>query len=248
MIAYSYIELSKKDYNKFIYRIISIERFYEILKKKQFPLINPLLWDDPYECLLYKRPHILEDGTTRTLESVIKNMFGSCWTLNYNTDFGWKVYAPEKNGIQIKVKISELYDHFQFFKDDENVISFQIGKVVYLRSKELRQRISQTQKISLFGMMMNLSMFYKRYNFRHEREVRILIRLKGEINSSVEFVKFDPNKLTHSAMLDPRMGQKEITEIKTKIKSLGYQKRIFQSRLYTPPKLENIVYNSINGL
>ena len=220
----------------------------EILNNSQIALVNPLLWEDPYECLLYKRPHVLEDGSTRTLEPIIKNMFGSCWTLNYNTDFSWKVYAPGKNGIQLKVKISDLYHHFQFLNNDPNTISFQIGKVVYLKQKALRDKISHKQKLNTFEMIMNTSLFYKRFNFRHEREIRILIRLADGMNQNLKFVDFDSNKLIYSVLLDPRIESEKILSIKEKIKNSGYKKRIYRSRLYTPPKLESIVYIKIRNI
>lgn len=210
MIAYSYNGLKENEHQKFIYRIIPKERFFELIEKKEIAFINPLRWDDPYETILYKRPHQLEDGSTRTFEPILNNIFGSCWTLNYNTDFGWKVYSPNKDGIQIKCKISEIYDYFQYLKEDKELVSFQIGKIIYLKSKALRNKINSTHKVKIFEYLMNLSLFYKRYNFRHEREVRILLRFSNSSKSELMKLRFEPNKLIHSIMLDPRMDDDEV--------------------------------------
>jgi hypothetical protein len=244
MIAYAYINLKKTDYDKFVYKIIPLRRFQNILLSKTIGFVNPSLWDDPYENFLLNQTFKIEDGEEKSFKDLTNSLYGSCWTFNHNTDYGWKVYLKDEIGVQIKTKVSRLYSHFSYLKKDTNVATFQIGKVSYMKWKALKDTYEKSQ-FNAFMFLMNQSSFIKRYEYVHEKEVRILLRYDNHPNNILT-LDFDVNEISKTIMLDPRLSYSDYELERQKLLTLGYKGRIYRSTLYTPPKL-NLDYKNIKG-
>jgi len=245
MIAYAYGNIKEKEKEKFIYRIIPYNGFIQILKTNRFAFLNPNKWDDPYEAILLRQKFKTNDDKMVSFEKIISHIYGSCWTFNYNTDFSWRVYAPKKDGVQIKIKIAKLYENYDYLKQNRDLVSFQIGKVKYLKFRKLREHYSGERKLNLLNFYTSGDLFVKRYNYRHEKEVRLLLNTKSISKTGVYSLPFDFNKLIESIMLDPRLNSWEIKNMKREIHERGFNKRIYRSSLYTPPKFD-LKFTNIN--
>lgn len=68
-----------------IYRVISVERFFEMIEEKFLVLVKPWKWDDPFEDLLSKTTVINKNGESIGF-SVTNDYFGQCWTLKEESD------------------------------------------------------------------------------------------------------------------------------------------------------------------
>ena len=244
MIAYAYINLKKSDYDKYIYKIIPLRRFQNILLSRKIGLVNPSLWDDPYENFLLNQTFKIESGEEKSFKVLTSSLYGSCWTFNHNTDYGWKVYLKDEIGVQIKTKVSRLYDHFNYLKTDPNLATFQIGKVSYMKWKALKDTYEKSQ-FNAFLFLMNQSSFIKRYEYVHEKEIRLLLRYNNHA-SNVLTLDFDINEISKTIMLDPRLSYSDYELERQKLLTLGYKGKIYRSTLYTPPKL-NLDYKNIKG-
>lgn len=243
MIAYSYFNIKDIERERWVYRIIPIRLFQNILITKQFGFVNPAKWGDPYENFLLNQTFKTKNGYERSFKELTKSLYGSCWTFNSNTDYGWKVYLKDEMGVQIKTKFSHIYKHFEYLKNDQNVQTFQIGKVRYSRWKKLKELYESQKKINILTFLMDTSSFEKRYEYKHEKEVRILLRYLNHTQNLL-LLDFDINELSKSIMLDPRLSYKDFLLEKEKIKRLGFKGRIYRSLLYTAPKLD-IKYENI---
>lgn len=65
---------------RFIYRIISIERLIETFASRNNTLVKPRLWDDPFENFILRCRIRLPDGAFATF-GFQDQFFGQCWTL-----------------------------------------------------------------------------------------------------------------------------------------------------------------------
>ncbi|MCL3566114.1 hypothetical protein [Klebsiella pneumoniae] len=52
-----------------VYRIFSYERFIELITTNQLVLVQPSMWDDPYENFFLKTEVVSDDGEFGSLES-----------------------------------------------------------------------------------------------------------------------------------------------------------------------------------
>jgi hypothetical protein len=240
---HGYFNLTESQREKFIYRIIPIGRFNQILKSKTFPFVNLDLWDDPYENFLLNQKFRTASGTYKSFKEITRIFYGSCWTFNNNSDYSWRVYAPKKDGIQVKARISKIKEHFLYLTNDKHCGSFQIGKVEYTRWKKLKEKYENKKKLGIFEILMNQTAFEKRFEYRHEKEIRLLIRYLDQDSQILE-LKIDPNFLFENVIVDPRISYNRFLKIKTEIKELGYKGRIYRSLLYTAPKI-NLQFDNI---
>jgi hypothetical protein len=213
------------------------------LKSIKFTFVNLDLWDDPYENFLLNQEFKTASGTYKSLKEIARILYGSCWTFNNNSDYSWRVYAPNKDGIQVKAKISKIKEHFSYLIKDKYCGSFQIGKVEYIRWNKLKDKYENKRKLGMFEILMNLSAFEKRFEYRHEKEIRLLIRYLDHDNQILE-LGIDPNILFENVIIDPRIDYYRFQKIKTEIKELGYEGRVYRSLLYTPPKI-NLQFDNI---
>lgn len=73
---------------------------------------------------------------------------------------------------------------------------------------------------------------FKRLEFKHEKEVRILIQIRKPITEEVFLFEFDVNKIIKKIVLDPRLTSSEFDFLKRKIQKLGFEGKIDKSKLY----------------
>jgi len=245
MIAFAYYNLKETDYEKFVYKIIPLRRFQSILMSKKICFVNPALWDDPYENFLLNQSFKTENCEEKSFRELTNILYGSCWTFNHNTDYGWKVYLNNELGVQIKTTIARLYKHFEYLKKDPNLATFQIGKVSYMKWKVLKEKCEK-EPFNTFLLLMNVFSFIKRHEYIHEKEVRIILRYINH-TSSVLSLDFDINDISKTIMLDPRLSKSDYELEKTKLLDLGYKGKIYRSTLYTAPKLNLNNWNIKNS-
>jgi len=244
MTAYAYFNI-KEEKDKYVYRIVSFDIFKSILVNRKFGFVNPTKWDDPYENFLLNQEYETKDGQKLSFKELTKSLYGSCWTFNSNSDYAWRVYSRDKDGVQIKVRISDLYEGFSHLKNDPNLATFHLGKINYVKWRKLKEQYEKNRNLNLFLLSNNYQSFQKRFEYRHEKEVRILLRYH-EHSDDLLFVDIDINKVSNSIMLDPRYNFSDFQKKKQELKSLGFQGRIYRSTLYTPPRL-NLSYENVLG-
>jgi hypothetical protein len=232
-LEHCYVNIPPSRRNWPVYRIISQKRLFEIFSERVNTLVNPVLWDDPFENFIRAIKGRLPSGEIVEF-SQRYDFYGQCWTLLGGTDAMWRIYSSDKQSVRIKVRLKTLVESVAM--NAKGIVL--AGRVRYLDSAGLlkwAKRVlhdSRDPDVRLLGK----TLLVKRAAFAHENEVRILY-LGGNTQGSLFRYRLDPHAFIAEMMVDPRLSEQEaatlIETIKTKT---GFRGPISHSKLYAPPR------------
>ncbi len=195
-------KLDVGDLNTAVYRVMPIERLIEMFEtnKLVIPKINK--WEDPYENFFLKC-EFWNGANQLSTASIRDRIYGQCWSQFKDSDALWRLYSPDKKSVRIKTTIGKLFD--TIYTSDSCSANSYIGAVAYeTKNKITRWVKSQDVSTSSINKMIIESLFMKRNNFSHEREVRIayilpthalnpdLVEFNIDIHDFIENITFDP--------------------------------------------------------
>lgn len=227
------LNIKDEDLDKEIYRIMPIHRLLEVFETRRLTLVKPSMWDDPFENLLLNGTAKTSDGEVGDFSSIRDAVYGQCWTLHRETDAMWRIYSQDKQGAKVKTTIRKLIDALQQQSGQYPQIRCFIGEVEYLAQKKLVDKLKDIDLFNSSGSGVAQSLIYKRVEFKHEREVR-LIYTAG--NGPIHQFEIDPLKLFDEIVFDPRINKHLFDAYSNAIKSKGYKNSIRQSVMYQIPK------------
>jgi hypothetical protein len=234
----NYLNLKDSQLDKYIYRIISIDRLVELFENSQNVLVHPSLWDDPYENFILKSK--VQESSGELVEyNFHKDFYGQCWTLHKASDAMWRIYSPNEKGVRIRTTIRDLLTSLYAYQTDLVAASSYIGRVKYLSKTQLTEFANN---IFDDGSVANDNLFnsllVKRLAFKHENEVRLLyLDIKESENGKIYSYSVNPHQLISQFMLDPRLTKDEAKELKAKLReATNFKGEIKRSLLYAPPK------------
>jgi len=259
--------LSKAKHNLFyienveseIFRVMEVDKFFDLLETGNLSLTAPKLWDDPYENFLKYSYGISARKNVRTsYEYYSQLIFGQCWTLNQETDQIWRVYSPNRDRVKIRTTIKKLHNSVKNIQD-ELFISY-LGGVKYLSESEVKKRIVETIKKSeiLYDLafypdkLIREHYLIKRDTFQYENEIRLMVKLPTPPENYRNAIYQDPSNLDicnltlndpidliDEVVFDPRMSE-SIVEAYTFFlrNSLGFLKPVYKSNLYRKPEIK----------
>lgn len=219
-----------------IYRIMPIHRFLQLLEEKTVTLVRPIKWDDPFENALLNCVVETSDGESGYI-SAKDSVYGQCWTFHSETDAMWRIYSHNKDGVRVSTtprkllsalaEIEPLYHSFRCF----------IGKVAYLKEDELKQKLMSIDLFNTDGSGIAESLLYKRLEFEHENEIRLIYSGDDNaVSSDIFQFKVDPAELLDVVLFDPRMEKNLMQAYTLAIKDKGCEAEIKVSTLYDAPK------------
>ena len=233
-----------------VYRVFSLEKFVTSLNENNIFLVKTRKWEDPFEAFLLKQLVWKIDGSENYpfAESLVENFFGQCWTFLKESNFLWKIYAPNNDGIIVRTTLRKLYD--LFVDEPSDYGTFFLGKVDYWEEKKIKEYF-ETEKnveelLSDKGAELFLkSLFIKRKEFEEEKEVRLIYYSESAYGEGISITKngFVPgrmhlfNELADELILDPRIDPVRVDSITQLIKKLGYNGSIKRSTLFDIPIL-----------
>lgn len=238
--------LNIPDTNKFIYRIIPMVRLEQMLRTKQNTLVKIKLWEDPYENFFFKENFInRENHEPIGTDYVSSKIYGQCWSLFKDSDALWRIYSPDKQCVRIRTTIAKLYN--SVYIDDNCMATTYIGSVDYKNKKDLISWIKGNEPISMSNIndVSVNSLFLKRNNFSHEKEVRVIYLCPGNVSDNNEQIKqynIDPLDFIEEISFDPRCNESYYAAYKSYLsKKYSYPlAKINKSHLYrfTPIAIE----------
>jgi len=159
-----------------IYRVVNVDRFFELIEERKLILVKPHKWDDPFENLLSKTIAINSKGE-RIGFSITNDFFGQCWTLRKECDGIWRNYASLNNGVRLETTVRKLLSVlFNYESKWANIACF-IGKVIYKTESEIKDNLADIITQCLFdtsGKNTAKTLLIKRKEFEYEKEVRLL--------------------------------------------------------------------------
>ncbi len=227
-------DLSKQ----YLYKTMKFEYVNHMLTHKQLRLENTSSWDDPYENYFLKERFHEKNVGFVDARSHIKQTFGQSWTDIEESDALWRIYSPDCNSVRIKVNARKLVE--SVLLDESSLPVTFIGKVQYRSETAInsivREKVERAGFQDVWNMVMPQMFFYKRNEFHHEHEFRIIRMIDSEEYSrySPSYVVFDidPNDLIEEICFDPRLCRCAYMVRKKNLLTLGYRGKICQSQLY----------------
>jgi hypothetical protein len=247
--AYYYNSFSsrivEKNYDVPIYRFIPLDRLFQILDNKQLTISQTKLWEDTYENFLTKARFKIGNVFTSLID-FLPAFYGQCWTLQKETDALWRIYSSDKKGIRIRTKIDKLLNS-SLNEIDSTPFSTRIraiGQVTYMSKYQINNWIKIENKKFINAETLLKSLFIKRKEFSHEKEVRLIIHkninredeLKG-IEHSYIALNIEPNDFIEEITFDPRIDDEIFQTYKNVILKMGYKNPINKSKLYEYKRL-----------
>lgn len=249
-----YVNFDESELDIPLYRIITIERFVELLVNKKNTFVSPSLWEDPFEAFTSKTKIKIGGKIIRTNDRA----WGQCWTTRINeTDAMWRIYTPSKNGVKIRTtprklinsflnsaefaslkKEADDYNHF-LDEDYEVEISADLycGRLKYLSVKKI---INPIFLKTIFKDNSENFLFIKRLEFKHESEFRIVFEYFDhrlmDLYEPIFVYSFNFNEIIEEIVFDPRMDKNLYSAYKNYVMSNGFKGKVKQSRLYSLPK------------
>ncbi|MDF1617322.1 DUF2971 domain-containing protein [Petrocella sp. FN5] len=233
--------IESKDIDKKIYRIFDIERFEQMLLDNANIFVAPRLWDDPYEDILYS---IFKDNDEIFFDYKVNRhaLFGQCWTTNEDSDAMWRIYSQRNRGVKVEVKLRDYHDYLEVNSNGSGSRVL-VSKVEYLSSRKIEENLldAKVDADFLYGLkggwddfpnIRMKSLSYKRTEFEHEKEIRVLLYTSNAQKNQILKIEMDINKIFKAITLDPRLKKDEFEYLKKRLQTLGYKGKIKQSELY----------------
>jgi hypothetical protein len=232
-----------------LYRILRYEHLVRLFEDRQYTLLSPFAWEDPFEKLWTRL--VFKDETAHS--DIESRVFGSCLTFQARSDAMWSIYSRNWLGIRITVDLQELKRQAEAAPELANGRMW-IGEVNYLRDAELEKRaLTLMRLVNEFDadQMEAIAMAWlnKRIAFKHEDEIRVLLVLPGRPSSNgpANVFKFtvDPHALIKSIHIDPRAPTEISQMLQRDIKAnLGFEGSVQQSSLLRlPARLQALLSN-----
>jgi hypothetical protein len=232
--------ISDTDFERYIYRITSFDRFIVGLKNHEIVLVSIDKWDDPFENFLFGREHTLKNGEIFSFDSIRGHIFAQCWTFNEESDFSWKVYSSNSSGIKLKARLSDFYNKVRSTLSNSNKL--RVGKVKYLKLTEIKKKYEKDfskHEFDIMELLSTQSLLIKRKIYSHENEVRFFYVTESDAEQNEYFkIKIDYNDIIESVSFDPRISLSEFEKKSKIIKDFGFKGDIFKSDIYDIPDLK----------
>lgn len=233
-----YLNFTEEEYDKPIYRIISLKRLIELFQSSTNALVHPSLWEDPYENFILKSKVKLVSGEIAEY-TYHENFYGQCWTLHQSSDAMWRIYSPDNHGIRIKTTVRKLLSSLYHGGAHKPDMSCVVGKVQYLSQTKLNHFANNIYSNgSLKKEYLFKSLLVKRKAFSHEKEVRVLYYdMKRNEDGQVFNYSLNTHDFIEQLMVDPRLSVTDANEFKATIKKrTSYNGKIKRSLLYAAPE------------
>jgi len=233
--------MTQTDLNKKIYQIIPIKYLFEIIENEQIYLKKVIEWDDPYENFFLRSKFTL-NGKEVSNKNVSEHIYGQCWSLFKDSDAMWRIYSRDEKSVRITTTIRKLYD-VVYNNSDMAYLSY-IGNIKYKQKKQLFEWIKKMPQIDMGNIQQYAvdSLFYKRNNFSHEKEFRVIFINDSEC-ADLKFVNYKINALDFidAVAFDPRAKEEYVDEQRERLKAKGFSLgKVSKSSLYKfkPLKVE----------
>jgi hypothetical protein len=233
----NYLNMEPAEPDKPVYRIMPVHRLLECFQKKKLVLVKPKKWDDPFENMLLNAKVVLPSGESGDMRPIRDNVYGQCWTLHRETDAMWRIYSAAKDGAKVRSTPRRLLEALKASDSRFAVLHCFIGRVEYKNQAELVATLEGLNPLTGDGSGIAQSLLYKRREFSHEREVRLIYTKQS---AEVHAFAVDPNFLFDEVVFDPRMDSELYEAYKAAVRSKGFSNRVDQSVLYRPPQTLSI--------
>lgn len=238
----TFINLDVSDSDTPIYRVFNTQRLLELFTLGKNTLVKPALWDDPLENYVLQAAMKAFSDHPHSFDFTTKDrMYGQCWSTLEESDAMWRIYSPDKSGVKVRTTIGKLLNSLQAASEVDSNMCY-IGRVNYMSGDTLRDKLQDRFWLGLEAAdwtSQAASLLFKREEFEHENEVR-LIYINPDSNYSDNLFRYsiNPIDLFDEVQFDPRISQELFDVFKFFLEDrLRYLNPISRSQLYQVPQL-----------
>ena len=220
-----------------LYRYIPITELWKIFAKKKITLVNPTLWQDPFESPFFNAK--LVDKNKKEIPSPFKDRyFAMCFTINDTSESMWNAYASNGGKIvRIKTTVGKIKQLVAFNKKLTQK-KFYLGRVVYLNKEDiadlLKNNFLSKKAISnIHNIDQAKTLLIKRYAYSYEKEIRLIFDSINEktMKEKPKAIQLNvPKYFISEVLLDPKMSDHESESYK---ELWGKNARILKCQLYS---------------
>ena len=159
-----------------LYRIMPKKHLEQLLQTNTLYFRKVALWDDTWEVPSKFWKSTGKDVSYSKIELANisqKDLYGTCWTDDIDSDAMWRIYSYYKDGIAIQTTIRKLFQSIDFFAFliAPNFVDGFIGPVRY---ENIDGNVFFDDKSYQYPEYMVPS-YIKRNAFAHEKEIRFLL-------------------------------------------------------------------------
>jgi len=226
-----------------IHRVFDFDRFIDVLRHQQLGLVNPSIWEDPYENPLNNFISEASSRRSLSLPRFEKNLFAQCWSFLLESDALWRIYSPDMRGVLVTACAKKLLElgSPQYKPPMEQVF---LGKVQYHTQSELKAILESTDflrsvfRAPMYSHVSPSVLLHKRDSFKHEEEVRLILsRHVPGAPGDVALLNIPVTEVFLKVTLDPRLTDAQFERMCHLIGCAGYDGEIERSSLYAIPEL-----------
>lgn len=234
-----YINIDEGEFisKKMIYKYMPLDYAIETIKNRYLWFSNPEKWKDPFEKRFINAKYLVNKNL---YDFPLKGkVFSTCLTQTTSCEAHWSNYANGQIGISLKIKRQQLLEILKCNTDDYDIY---IGKVNYLRTDEIRKRLSEIEQIKDFSplnlnnreMLIRL-LLLKRVAFRYEDEIRIFAIKKNKTREHGVKISYSimPNELIDTITIDPNVRSNTEDLLKNFFKQVYDFSKVYKSQLYS---------------
>ena len=205
-----------------IFRIVPLERLFELFDSQRLILPQVKIWDDVYE-IFFVKSRFKDQNIEYEIDDDFEEYYGQCWSLNEDSDALWRIYSYDKRSVRIKTSINKVVKLFDVDRTKFNgycwvpyLGSHYVGKVEYFSIDVLKQKILDliynTGNFENPLPFITASLFLKRLEFEHENEVRLIYYADADdkrLIAGKKLISFeiDPFDFIEEIAFDPRIEE-----------------------------------------
>lgn len=240
-----FLNITKEEFlsKKLLLKYLPLEFAIATIKEKQLWLSNPTIWKDPFEKRFITGKY--NAGIKKKdLEFPLNGrVFCSCFTETLTSEAHWINYPNGKVGVSFRIRRSVLLD---LLKQHSAEYEIYIGRVNYLKTVEIRKKLSDIEKIkdlkplTITNKEVQIQlMLLKRVSFSYENEIRIFAIKKNKTQEAgipLTFNGVSAASLIDRITLDPSLGRHTEAMLKELFKKEYRINNVFKSQLYSMQK------------
>lgn len=238
-MSIQYINITESEFlsKKLLFKYMPLEFALGTIKDKYLWLCNPVIWKDPFEKRFIEAKYQING---KEVDFPLKGqLFCSCMTQTPTSEAHWNNYSSGQIGISLKLKRRQL---LQILNENISDFDIYIGKVDYIKTSELKKKISEIENIKtihplkLGNRFLQIKLLLlKRIAFQYEDEIRVLAvkKHKTKENGLKMPYTMQPSDLIDTITIDPNIGRNVEDVLKSLFKKEYSFKKVYKSQLYS---------------
>lgn len=223
-----------ESFNLVMYKYIRLEYVLKMLETKVLRLDNIEKWEDVYENFVDKEDINLLNSSLKVMMPSV--YYGQSWTTREESDAMWRIYSNRGSAVKVKTVYPLLFGALANWnkKHKDDIIWPTIDFVNYADEDEINKWLQSNSPMNYWAFLelQNESLFVKRREFEHEKEVRVIMKSHKEKKDYIE-IDFDPYKMFREIVIDPRVSEDEFSRQRDNLIARGFDgNKIKKSTLY----------------